>query len=55
MADRLGRINGLFIAAIFAAVGGALQSATTNSDFIICARVLTGIGTGALTGKVALK
>ena len=55
MADRIGRINGLFIAAIFSAVGGALQSATTNSDFIICARVLTGIGTGALTGKGASK
>ncbi|KAJ5825564.1 hypothetical protein N7474_002702 [Penicillium riverlandense] len=50
LADRIGRINGLFIGALFALVGGALQSATQNSNFMICARVVTGIGTGALTG-----
>ncbi|ERT00300.1 uncharacterized protein SPSK_09021 [Sporothrix schenckii 1099-18] len=49
-ADRIGRINGLFIAAMFALVGGALQAATQSSDFMIVARVITGIGTGALTG-----
>lgn len=31
-------------------VGGALQAATQSSDFIIVARVVTGLGTGALTG-----
>ena len=31
-------------------VGGALQAAAQSSDFIIVARVVTGIGTGALTG-----
>ena len=31
-------------------IGGALQAATQSSDFIIVARVITGIGTGALTG-----
>lgn len=31
-------------------VGGALQAATQSSDFIIVSRVVTGIGTGALTG-----
>ncbi|OOQ89647.1 hexose carrier protein [Penicillium brasilianum] len=50
LADRVGRINGLLAGALFALVGGALQSAAQNSDFMICARVLTGIGTGALTG-----
>jgi MFS family permease len=49
-ADRIGRINGLFYAAIFALVGGALQAATQGSDFILVARVVTGLGTGALTG-----
>lgn len=65
-ADRIGRINGyalrpddtcegadhdsLFIGAFFALVGGALQAATQSSDFILVARVVTGIGTGALTG-----
>ncbi|CAI4220155.1 unnamed protein product [Parascedosporium putredinis] len=49
-ADRIGRINGLFIGCLFALVGGALQAAAQSSDFIIVARVITGIGTGALTG-----
>ncbi|KAI5204990.1 hypothetical protein AUEXF2481DRAFT_215712 [Aureobasidium subglaciale EXF-2481] len=49
-ADRIGRINGLFFAAIFALIGGALQAATQSADFIIVARVVTGLGTGALTG-----
>ncbi|KAM3065591.1 hypothetical protein ACMFMG_011301 [Clarireedia jacksonii] len=49
-ADRIGRINGLFFAAIFALVGGALQSATQSATFILVARVVTGLGTGALTG-----
>ncbi|KAL1966272.1 hypothetical protein VTN77DRAFT_4625 [Rasamsonia byssochlamydoides] len=50
LADRIGRINGLLIGSLFALVGGALQAATQSSDFILVARVVTGIGTGALTG-----
>lgn len=50
LADRIGRINGLFFAAIFALIGGALQSATQSASFILVARVVTGLGTGALTG-----
>lgn len=66
LADRIGRINGyvymiglvvtmltcrsLFIGAVFALIGGALQAATQSSDFILIARVITGLGTGALTG-----
>lgn len=45
--DPVGR---LFIGTLFALVGGALQAATQSSDFIIVARVVTGIGAGALTG-----
>ncbi|KAI4718439.1 general substrate transporter [Aureobasidium sp. EXF-10727] len=48
-ADRIGRINGLFFAAIFALVGGALQAATQSADFILVARVVTGLGTGGIT------
>ncbi|KAJ5149529.1 hypothetical protein N7448_001107 [Penicillium atrosanguineum] len=50
LADRVGRINGLLAGSWFALVGGALQSAAQNAKFMICARVVTGIGTGALTG-----
>jgi MFS family permease len=49
IADRIGRINGLFIAAVFALIGGALQSAAQSATFILVARVVTGLGTGALT------
>ena len=52
IADRVGRINGVFFAAIFSLVGGALQAATQSSDFILVARVVTGLGTGALTAIV---
>ena len=50
LADRIGRINGLLIGSLFALVGGALQAATQSSAFILAARVVTGLGTGALTG-----
>ncbi|KAL2819037.1 hypothetical protein BDW59DRAFT_181731 [Aspergillus cavernicola] len=50
LADRIGWINGLFIGSIFAVVGGALQAAIQSSDFMLVARAVTGIGTGALTG-----
>lgn len=43
-------ISSLWIGAIFALIGGALQAATQSSDFILVARVITGLGTGALTG-----
>jgi MFS family permease len=46
LADRIGRINGLFFGSLFALVGGALQSALQSSDFALVARVVTGIGTG---------
>lgn len=39
-------------AAFFAMVGGALQAATQSSAFILVARVVTGLGTGAITGIV---
>ena len=49
IADRVGRVNGLFLSAIFALVGGALQAATQSLSFILVSRVVTGLGTGALT------
>lgn len=50
VADRIGRVNGLFYGAMFALVGGALQAATQSATFILVARVVTGLGTG---GNVA--
>jgi len=52
LADRMGRINGIFMGAIFAIIGGALQAATQSSDWILVSRVVAGIGTGALISIV---
>jgi len=54
VADRWGRINGVLSASLFAMVGGALQAAAQSSDFMLVARVVTGLGTGALTAYVLL-
>ncbi|ORX34867.1 major facilitator superfamily transporter sugar [Kockovaella imperatae] len=52
LADRVGRINGTFCASFFAMIGGALQAATQSAAMIIVARIITGIGTGALTAII---
>ncbi|KAL1589002.1 hypothetical protein WHR41_02073 [Cladosporium halotolerans] len=49
-ADSVGRVNGIFYSAIMALVGGTLQAAAQSSDFMIVARVVTGLGTGGLVG-----
>jgi MFS family permease len=46
LADRIGRINGLLFGSFFALVGGALQASLQSSNFMLIARVVTGIGTG---------
>jgi MFS family permease len=45
-ADTIGRINGIFYAAIVALVGGILQASSQGAAMIIVARVVTGLGTG---------
>ena len=52
VADRIGRINETFYASLFALVGGALQSATQSAAMILVFRVITGLGTGALTAII---
>jgi MFS family permease len=53
-ADRIVRINGIFYACFFAVIEGALQAATQCLDFILIAGVITGTGTGPLTGNTPL-
>lgn len=52
LADRVGRINGLLAGSLFALIGGALQAGAQNSNFMLCARVVTGIGTGGENGSL---
>jgi len=47
-ADRIGRINGLFFAAIFALIGGAFQAVTQSVSLILVAHVVTGLRTGSM-------
>lgn len=46
LADRISRVNGLVVGALFALVGGGLQAGAQSSDFMLVARVITGVGTG---------
>ncbi|KAL9630701.1 MAG: hypothetical protein Q9164_006288 [Protoblastenia rupestris] len=46
--DRYGRINTIALASVWAIVGAILQSASMNANWMFCARVLNGIGTGIL-------
>ncbi|KAK2021799.1 general substrate transporter [Colletotrichum zoysiae] len=46
--DRYGRLKTIAVACIWSILTAALQSAAQNADWMFCARVLNGIGTGML-------
>nr|POE77826.1 sugar transporter stl1 [Quercus suber] len=48
LGDRYGRISAIAFATLWAMVGAALQCSAQNADWMFCARVFTGIGTGIL-------
>ncbi|KAF1730029.1 Sugar transporter STL1 [Beauveria bassiana] len=48
MGDRYGRIATIGLACIWCIFAAALQSAAQNANWMFCARVLNGIGTGIL-------
>ncbi|CAK7202174.1 hypothetical protein SEUCBS139899_004894 [Sporothrix eucalyptigena] len=50
--DRIGRIHTIAFGAAWSIMGASLQSAAQNSDWMICARVVNGIGTGVLNAIV---
>ncbi|KAI0196483.1 general substrate transporter [Astrocystis sublimbata] len=50
--DRIGRIKSIALGAAWAIFGASLQSAAQNSDWMIGARVVNGIGTGILNAVV---
>ncbi|KAF2496967.1 general substrate transporter [Lophium mytilinum] len=53
-ADILGRRKALFIGAIFALIGGALQAGSVNISMYIVMRFVTGLGVGQLVTLVPL-
>ncbi|CAK3856947.1 sugar transporter STL1-like [Lecanosticta acicola] len=46
--DRYGRINAIGFACVWTIIGAALQTAAMNAEWMFCARVFNGIGTGIL-------
>ncbi|POS70984.1 hypothetical protein DHEL01_v210621 [Diaporthe helianthi] len=50
--DKVGRIKTIAFGALWAIVGAVLQCSSQNHDWMICARVVNGIGTGILNAIV---
>lgn len=46
--DKIGRIRTVLVGCAFACFGAALQTAAQNVAWMICSRIITGIGTGHL-------
>lgn len=50
--DRYGRIATIGVGCVWALIGAALQCTAQNPGWMLAARLINGIGTGALTGIV---
>lgn len=50
--DRFGRINTIGLGALWGIFGASLQCSSMNSTWMICARLINGVGTGILNGIV---
>ncbi|OQD81948.1 hypothetical protein PENANT_c024G06360 [Penicillium antarcticum] len=50
--DRMGRIKSIAVGAAWACLGAALQCSAQNHVWMICARLINGIGTGVLNAIV---
>ncbi|KAK5167443.1 uncharacterized protein LTR77_007142 [Saxophila tyrrhenica] len=48
LGDRFGRISTIGFGALWAIVGAALQCSAMNAEWMFCARVFNGVGTGIL-------
>lgn len=46
--DRIGRIKTVVVGSVIATVGAALQCSAQDVAWMICARIITGVGTGHL-------
>ncbi|KAI9661343.1 MAG: hypothetical protein M1831_003076 [Alyxoria varia] len=46
--EKIGRLKTLWIACIWAIIGAALQTGAQNAAWMICARLINGVGTGIL-------
>ncbi|KAL4246410.1 major facilitator superfamily protein [Abortiporus biennis] len=52
LGDRIGRIKGMLVASLWVLLGSALQCSAQNIAWMLCARVINGVGTGCLNAIV---
>ena len=52
LADKFGRRRGVFLGTLWAMLGAALQASAQNDNWMICGRVIAGMGTGHLVNIV---
>ncbi|KAB5571732.1 general substrate transporter [Coniochaeta sp. 2T2.1] len=52
LGDRVGRIRSIAAGAAWAVLGASLQCSAQNRDWMICARLINGIGTGILNAII---
>lgn len=52
LADKAGRIRGIAFGALVAIIGASLQCSAMNHNWMICARLVNGFGTGVLNAIV---
>lgn len=50
--DRYGRIKAIAFGSVWAILGACLQGSAQNYDWMICARLINGLGTGVLNAIV---
>lgn len=50
--DRYGRIKAIAFGAVWAIIGAALQGSAMNKEWMICSRLINGLGTGVLNSIV---
>jgi len=50
LSDHVGRIRTVLLGCFFAIFGAALQAGAKNTPWILCARIVTGMGTGIFNG-----
>ncbi|KAI9850367.1 MAG: hypothetical protein M1838_005757 [Thelocarpon superellum] len=50
--DKVGRIKTIALGAVWAVLGAALQTSAMNKEWMICARLVNGFGTGILNAIV---
>ncbi|GAB1197822.1 hypothetical protein APSETT444_007125 [Aspergillus pseudonomiae] len=50
--ERIGRLKSIAVGSVWAIIGAALQCSAMNHQWIICARLINGVGTGVLNAIV---